>query len=60
MMSYLNDISSANLRRLKLQYDCVFNELEDLMEKYSTGAESDQESSDSTSSESTNENSFSF
>ena len=59
MMSYLNEISSANLSRLKLQYDYVFHDLDDLMEKYSTGAESDQESSDSTSSESTNENSLS-
>ena len=59
VMSYLNEISSANLSRLKLQYDYVFHELEDLMEKYSTGAETDQESSDSSSSEFTNENSLS-
>ena len=46
----LKDFLNPNLSRLKLQYDYVFHELEDLMEKYSTGAESDQESSDSTSS----------
>ena len=57
-ISYLNHISSANLSRLKLQYEYVFYELEELMEKYSTGVESNEESSDSTSSESTNKNSL--
>ena len=59
MMSYFNEISSANLCRLKLQHDYAFHELEDLIEKYSTDTETDQDSSDSSSLESTNENSLS-
>ena len=59
MMSYLNEVSSSNLSRLKLQYEYVFNDLDDLMEKYSTSTESDEESSDTTLSNSTNDNSLS-
>ena len=43
MTSYLNEISSANLTKLKLQYHYVFNELEDLTEKYSSLMEGTQE-----------------
>ena len=59
MMAYLNEVSSSNLSRLKLQYEYVFNDLDDLMEKYSTSTESDEESSDTTLSTSTNDNSLS-
>ena len=57
MVCYLNEVSSTNLS--KLQYEYVFNDLDDLMDIYSTNTESDEDSSDSTLSNSTNENSLS-
>ena len=59
IMTYLIEISSTNLSRLKL-YDYVFQGLGDLLTKYSMDPENDQELSDTSSTESTNEKSLSF
>ena len=59
MMTYLIEISSANLRRLQVKYDYVFRELDDLMMKYNVDPESDQDFSDTSSTESSNKNSLS-
>ena len=59
MMTYLIEISSVNLSRLKLKYDYVFQDLDDLLTKYSADPESDPDLSDTSSTESTNEKSLS-
>ena len=59
MMTYLIEISSANLSRLKLKYDYVFQNQDDLLTKYSADPESDPDLSDTSSTESTNEKSLS-
>ena len=59
MMTYLIEISSFNLSRLKLKYDYVFEDLNDLLSKYTVDPESDSDFSDTSSTESTNEESLS-
>ena len=59
MMSYLNEISSANLTNLKIKYDYVFQHLDNLMAKYNLDPETDEEYSDTSFSESTNEGNLS-
>ena len=58
-MTYLIEISSANLSRLKLKYGYVFQDLDDLLTKYSVDPESDPHLSETSSAESTNEKSLS-
>ena len=59
MMTYLIKISSSNLSRLKLKYDYVFQDLDDLLSKYTVDPESDSNFSDISSTDSTNEESLS-
>ena len=59
MMTYLIEISSSNLSRLKLKYDYVFQDLDDLLSKYTVDPESDSDFSDTSSTDSTNEESLS-
>ena len=59
MMTYLIEISSTNLSRLKFKYDYVFQHLDDLLSKYTVDPESDSDFSDSSSTEFTNEKSLS-
>ena len=56
MMTYLIEISSSNLSRLKLKYDYVFQDLDDLLSKYTVDPKSD---SDFSSTDSSNEKSLS-
>ena len=58
MMTYLFEISFTNLSRLKLKYDYVFQDLDDLLTKYSMDPESDSDFSDTSSTVSTNEKSL--
>ena len=59
MMFYLIEISSSNLSRLKLKYDYKFQDLDDLLSKYTVDPESDSDFSDTSSTDSTNEESLS-
>ena len=59
MMTYLIEISSSNLSRLKLKYDYVFQDLDDLLSKYTVYPESESDFSDTSSTDSTNEESLS-
>ena len=59
MMTYLIEISSFNLSILKLNYDYVFQDLDDLLSKYTVNPESDSDFSETSSTDSTNEESLS-
>ena len=56
MMTYLTEISSTNLSRLKLKYDYVFQDLDELLSKYTVDPESYSDFSDNTDEESLSSN----